>query len=598
MSQVFKMNVSRNLRKGILSVIACFGLIGLVGCETSAVKRDPIAPAVADEFTPAGHILLKPNVEEVTGIESKIPQITAYQPAKIPNINFNENEIYSITAINVPVNDLLFKLAQDANKEIDIYAGVEGNVTINAINQPLDEILARISNQLNFIYEVSRNTIIIRPDFPEWRNYEVDYVNINKTSEDRIDMKMSVSSNTGGTTTRSGTVGSSSQVVVKSEHNFWQRLEDNVSRLAQLDPYTTSPMVTEGQEGRGIESSQNVVVNPETGSISVYTSKKKHDAVKDYIETITARAQRQVMIEATVVEVELNDNYQAGIDWSFANANLFGQNGGLALNFPFQNVNSDGGLSITTLDPTGAVGPFRTGSANILANLEFLQEFGDSKVLSSPKIMAVNNQAALLKVVENLVYFTVEVNTTTGDQTSQTTYETEVNTVPVGFTMSVTPFVSDDGEVTLNIRPTISRLVSSVEDPNPALAAAGVQSLIPVIQEKEMSSVLKLRDRQTAIIGGLIEDKNSNNRSGVPGFSEIPFFGDIFSKRGDNAKKSELVIFIRPVIVKNPDIDAGDLKSVAKFLKTQPLPKKEPKKINMKEVIPVESVDIFEEFPE
>ncbi len=588
------MNVNCKLRKSLLSALITFGFIALVGCEHSAVKRDPIAPAVDEAFTPAGHILLKPKVEDVTGIDSSIPTISAYQPATIPNINFNENEIYSITAVNVPVNDLLFKLAQDANKEIDIYSGVEGGVTINAINQPLDEILSRISDQLNFIYEVSKNTIIIRPDFPEWRNYEVDYVNINKTSTETIDMKMTVSSNTGGTSS-TGNVGSSSQVTVQSEHNFWQRLEENVTRLAQLDPYTTSAAVAENE---AVQSGQNVVVNPETGSISVYTSKKRHEAVKNYIETVTARAQRQVMIEATVVEVVLNDNYQAGIDWSFANANLFGQNGGLALNFPFQNVNSDGGLTITTLDPTGAVGPFKTGTANILANLEFLQEFGDSKVLSSPKIMAINNQAALLKVVENLVYFTVEVNTTTGDQTSQTTYETEVNTVPVGFTMSVTPFVSDDGEVTLNIRPTISRLVDSIQDPNPALAAAGVQSLIPVIQEKEMSSVLKLKDRQTAIIGGLIEDTNANNRSGVPGFSEIPFFGDIFSKRGDNAKKSELVIFIRPVIVKNPDVDAGDLKSVAQFLKTQPLPKKPQKKINTKEVIPVEAVDIFEEFPE
>nr|WP_172959722.1 hypothetical protein [Thiomicrorhabdus aquaedulcis] len=144
-----------------------------------------------------------------------------------------------------------------------------------------------------------------------------------------------------------------------------------------------------------------------------------------------------------------------------------------------------------------------------MSNLALLKQFGDSKVLSSPKIMAINNQTALLKVVENLVYFTVDVTTTAATTTGAaptSTYETQVNTVPVGFTMSVTPFVSADGDVTLNVRPTISRLISYIADPNPAFndptLTAPVQSLIPVIQEKEMSSVLKLRDRQTAIIGG------------------------------------------------------------------------------------------------
>lgn len=580
------------------SVVLAIVTIGLAGCEPSAVKRDPIAPAVDKSFIPVGHIQPKQNVADVVGSDVKIPEVSAFQPAKIPDFVFDNQEIYSITAINVPVTDLLFKIAHDANKEIDIYGGVEGLVTINAINQPLNEILTRISDQLNFIFEVTKNTIVIRPDFPEWRNYEVDYVNIEKTSSEKIDMKMSVSSNTGGTTS-AGTVGSSSQVSVKAEHNFWKRLEDNVSRLAQLDPYSSSPQVANATGAQASQSGQNIVVNPETGSISVYTTKKKHKAVQEYIDTVIERAQRQVLIEATVVEVDLNDQYKAGIDWSLASSNFFGNNGGVAFNMKGTNASIQDGFSITTLDTSGAVGPFRTGLTSILANLEFLQEFGDSKVLSSPKIMAINNQTALLKVVKNLVYFTVEVNTTTGDQTSQTTYETEVNTVPVGFTMSVTPFVSDDGEVTLNIRPTISRLVEYVVDPNPQLSAANVESLIPVIQEKEMSSVLKLKDRQTAIIGGLIEDTNANIRSGVPGFSEIPFFGDAFLNRDNQANKSELVIFIRPVVVKNPDIDAGDLTNVSQFLKTQPYkPDIKQKPINTKEVIPVERTDIFEEFAE
>jgi general secretion pathway protein D len=300
----------------------------------------------------------------------------------------------------------------------------------------------------------------------------------------------------------------------------------------------------------------------------VFTTHKKHKSIEAYINDISVRAQRQVLIEATVVEVVLNDQYQAGIDWSLMGNRAFGGDGGLQISSPFSGPTN--GFSVATVNPGVA-----SGDWNILSNLSLLKQFGDSKVLSSPKIMAINNQTALLKVVENLVYFTVDVTTTAATTTTSvptSTYETQVNTVPVGFTMSVTPFVSESGDVTLNVRPTISRLIRYVTDPNPAFndpsLSNPVQSLIPVIQEKEMSSVLKLRDRQTAIIGGLIEDSNDNNRTGLPWLGDIPVPGDFFSQRDDRTSKSELVIFIRPVIVKNPDIDNGDLKPVSQFLKT------------------------------
>ena len=184
--------------------------------------------------------------------------------------------------------------------------------------------------------------------------------------------------------------------------------------------------------------------------------------------------------------------------------------------------------------------------------------------------MAVNNQTALLKVVNNEVYFTIEVNREAATATSAgtTTYETVVHTVPVGFMMSVTPFVSDDDSVSLNIRPTISRIVGYVNDPSPDLARENIVSQIPVIQEREMASVLKLNNMQTAVIGGLIEDTNANNKNAVPWVNDIPFLGDFFSYKDDNTTKSELVIFIRPIVVKNPDVDHGDLKSLRSFLKT------------------------------
>jgi len=173
-------------------------------------------------------------------------------------------------------------------------------------------------------------------------------------------------------------------------------------------------------------------------------------------------------------------------------------------------------------------------------------------------------------VVNNEVYFTIEVNreSATASSAGVTTYETTVHTVPVGFMMHVTPFISDD-EISLNIRPTLSRIVGYVNDPNPDLARESIESKVPIIQEREMDSVLRLRNRQTAIIGGLIQDTHDNQRQGVPGLSDLPWVGDLFSYRDDTVKKSELIIFIRPIIVTNPDVDYGDLQAFKPLMKTK-----------------------------
>lgn len=551
-------------------VIGLCLVLGLTGCQESSVKRDKPAPPLSADFAPDGHLALKPKVESSVSDSAGIPQLVDTQIPSLPPLGgSSQSDTYSISAVGVPVGELLFKIAQDANRDIDIYAGVQGNITINALNQPLETILDRMADQAGFVFDLVDNTIIIKPDLPEWRNYKVDYVNITKSSSESIDMQMSVSSGVGDGGTSGGSPASSTQVKVESKHDFWANLEKNIKLLAQLDPNANKVLLPQNSENgnapRPLELSsvsQNTVVNGEAGVISVFTTVKQHKAIKKYIEEVTHRAEKQVLIEATVVEVELNDQYQSGVDWTFLNSKAFGDNGGISISSPFGG-NFDG-FQVSTNDFGSSAIGFVTGDWNILANLNLLDEFGDSKVLSSPKIMAVNNQTALLKVVENLVYFTIDVNTSSTQTTSLTTYETEVNTIPVGFTMSVTPFVSDSGDVTLNVRPTITKQIGFVTDPNPSLTV--VESRIPVIQEKEMSSVLRLKDRQTAIIGGLIEDSNSNSKAGIPWLGDVPVVGDLFSKRDDATVKRELIIFIRPTIINNPDVDHGDLVSVSRFL--------------------------------
>ena len=304
-----------------------------------------------------------------------------------------------------------------------------------------------------------------------------------------------------------------------------------------------------------------MVINREAGLISVITSHQKQAYIQAYLDQISERTTKQVLIEATVVEVELNDRYQAGVDWSAVSSSGTGSSsitqGMLGANL--------------SQDPAFSINLSSLGTFNFNVGIKMLQQFGDAKVLSSPKIMAMNNQSALLKVVDNEVYFTVNVNresATTGSA-AFTTFDSIVHTVPVGFMMNMTPFISDDDKISINIRPILSRIVGYVNDPNPDLAREGIVSRIPVIQEREMDSILQLRDRQTAILGGLIQDKHSDQKTSVPFLGSIPWIGDLFSFRDDTVKKSELIIFIRPIIVRNPDIDNGDLMHIKSLLRSE-----------------------------
>jgi general secretion pathway protein D len=200
--------------------------------------------------------------------------------------------------------------------------------------------------------------------------------------------------------------------------------------------------------------------------------------------------------------------------------------------------------------------------------LSLLQSFGNVKVLSSPKISVMNNQTAVLKVVDNRIYFTIGVQVTPGTDTTAplVTYTSTPNTVPVGFVMSVTPQIKKTGAVTMNVRPTISRIIGFVNDPNPALAQNGVTSRIPEIQTREIESILKVASGDIAVMGGLMQESVSDNTDAVPGPASLPFVGGLFKYRNDSATKSELVIFLRPVVIRDASLE-GDYSG---FKKLQP----------------------------
>ena len=537
--------------------LALAGMAGLSGCATSLQKPEwKPASESALEAPAAGHL------SAPAAGAAEIPEPVRHAPPLAPPRPPEPVATYTVVVIDVPVKELLFSLARDARLNIDVFDGIEGRVTLNAVDQTLSQILERIAAQVPLRYELRGDNLVVRPDTPYFQTYKVDYLNIQRDNSSSINVASQISttgmasvqgSNTSlANTSSSGNNNSITTVSSESRHHFWTTLARNIRAIL-------GEQSGGGQDQDSELQSDRVIVNREAGLITVRATERQHRRIRAYLEQVMASARRQVLIEATVVEVELKDEFQFGVDWSLLTE---GNNG---FSFDQSMLGADLAdppfflLNFTNLD--GTLG-------DINAALRMLQTFGDVKVLSSPKIMAINNQTALLKVVDNLVFFTIEADTVVGQTVASTTFTTTVNTVPVGFIMSVTPQINDEDVVILNVRPSISRVTGYVEDPNPALADAKMVSRIPEIQVREMESILRVTSGQTAVLGGLIQDDIDKLDRGVPWLGRLPLVGNLFKYKRNTVRKSELVIFLRPRVIRHASLD-GDLSSYSRYLPQQ-----------------------------
>ncbi|BBJ00195.1 type II and III secretion system protein [Ferrigenium kumadai] len=525
-----------------------------------------------------------------------IPQPLKHSAALPPPKPAAKAETYSVVVTNLPAQEILFALARDAKINLDIHPGIQGMVTLNALNQTLPQILARIAKQVDMRYELDNGNLIVMPDSPYLHHYKIDYVNMSRDSDGTISNTSQLGSVTTTGSTVSAVTGNNSSLSIKgvSKNHFWDTLTQNIKDILRetdkILPEGSSETVVQQSNAtsstgtgaqttpgkrqtarEGIENSPNpvmvqeggatitrrstfreaasVIANPETGIITVRATGKQHEKIQEFIDQIMSSARRQVLIEATVVEVRLNDNYKQGIDWSLLQRNGTGFQLRQAATIGLPSANTANLFTLNYLNPTSRLG-------NLSASVSLLESFGTVKVLSSPKLSVMNNQTAMLRVVDNRVYFIVNSTTTPCSPAPCTpivTFTTTVNTVPIGFTMSVTPQINDSDTVLLNVRPSITRLLTDATDPTPGVT----NNKIPQTSTREMESVLKIDNNQIAVLGGLMEDRIDNFTDAVPGVSGIPVAGEFFKHRNDTSTKTELVIFLRPVVLKDASLD-GD----------------------------------------
>ncbi len=558
----------------------------LAGCSTA-----PVQPPSA------GHLRAESVAAPNPGIPAPVASTVTLPRPKAAA----KTESYSVSVRNIPVQDLLFALSRDAKLNVDIHPGIIGVVTLNAIDQTLQQILTRIAKQLDMRWEIDGPNLIVMPDSPFLRSYKVDYVNIARNVTSTVTVSSQISSGVGaGGGGSSSNNNSESRIENKTYNKFWETLEKNIKDILhetdKILPEGSSETVIERSDqqattGTGAQGGQSasraatattslagspnaatlqqqgttvvkratfreaasVMANPEAGMINVRATARQHEKVREFLDQVMSSAKRQVLIEATVAEVELSDNYSQGIEWSRIASGIAGALAGTG----------SGGTGIALSQAASGLitltGQYTTSSGGTFdGTIALLQKYGNVKVLSSPKLSVLNNQTALLRVVTNEVYFNVKADIAAGTNGSAPlkAYTTTPQTVAVGFVMAVVPQISDNNSVTLSVRPSITSIVSFVKDPNPDLSAT-IPNEIPVIRTREMESILRIDSGNIVVMGGLMEDKLDNKNSGLPALSYMPLVGPLFQNRDDTRKKTELVIFLRPVIIKDASLQ-GD----------------------------------------
>ena len=320
------------------------------------------------------------------------------------------------------------------------------------------------------------------------------------------------------------------------------------------------------------------IMNRQAGILTVSGNDKQHTLIETFLSKMRSSASAQVLIEAKIVEVSLNERFQTGIQWGLVNDRL---------GFSLGSIKGSSTLSGDNSNFAGVIGLGNSTSAtgeSIDNLLQLLDEFGTTRTLSSPRLHAINNQQAVLTFARNEVYFNITVSqsttTSVGNVTNQSpfTVNSEVKTVPIGLILSMQPSINmETNEVTLNVRPTLSRIINTVPDPAVAFllaSAAGstgstppnIANNIPVVEVRELDSILKLKSGDVMVIGGLMEQTAKNVENGVPFIADVPYFGNLFKHNDKQDTTSELVILIRATIVdSNGSMHETDRKLLNKF---------------------------------
>ena len=299
-------------------------------------------------------------------------------------------------------------------------------------------------------------------------------------------------------------------------------------------------------------------LNRMAGLLNIYGTQRQHRLIDGYLRKLRKVIAGQVLIEAKVLEVQLTDGYEGGINWAgvlgtATGAARLGNTVVVPQSGPFDGLNA----------ATSGVVTLALDQNDIDAVASLAQQFGTVRTLSSPRLTVQHNQSAVLKVVENRVFFELDFERTTNETTNtdRVTVESNIRTVPEGVIITVQPSIhAETDEIAMSLRPTITRITGTVNDPGVSIASNNtVQSPVPIIAVQEIDSLVTVRSGRVLVMGGLMQDNGVSTDTGLPGASGLPLIGNLFKSRSDFNRQSELVIFLRATIIEDSGATEADV---------------------------------------
>lgn len=531
------------MRKIVLGVL----ITSLVGCSMG--HRDPVEIKQS----------LNQSINESNGrnLDALPPSVEADLMPDIEGVTPRSQETvkrFRITANNVEAKAFFASLVKGTEFSAAIHPNVEGRVTVNLTDVTLDDVLSVVRDMYGFeitkkgkviqVYPAGLRTVTIPVDYLQLKRTGRSLTSISTgtiTNTDTGSNNSSNSSNNSNSSSNSSSNSNSSSATAKggteietlSESDFWPQLEKAVLQLIG--------------SGRG----QSVVVTPQASVITVRAYPDEIREVRNFLGISHERMQRQVILEAKILEVTLSDGYQQGINWS----KMFSSNGN-SYTIGAGSIVKDaaGNILPAALPGLDSIGALLGGQSNVVissgsfeAVLSFMGTQGDLNVLSSPRVTASNNQKAVIKVGSDEYYVTDLSSVVGNGDNSNVAPEVELTPFFSGISLDVTPQIDDQGNVFLHVHPA----VIEVEQQSKEIDYGETKIILPLARStiRESDSIIRAQDGDVVVIGGLMKSNNINQVSKVPFLGDIPALGHLFRNTSKITQKTELVILLKPTVV-------------------------------------------------
>ncbi len=443
----------------------------------------------------------------------------------------------------VSLKDVLMELGRQAGVGIAISPQIiseKMKLFYSVYQIPFIEVIKDVCFLTNHRFQIQGNRILIEPDLPYLLTYSIQFLNHIRKNENRISVSTDVFSPLENQ--KRADNGSESVLWGSTVMDFWAELEQNLK------------IILMSEKGVSTTSPSPYTLHKQGGLVLARGTAQQHQQISEYLRKLKEATSTQVIIEAKIIEVTLNNEYRSGIHWG-----QLGEHMKVAAPL--------GSLTSALSSPGSQFSGHNTFTFSVEEEkfsmvLNLVKKFGTVRTLSNPRLTVMNNQPAMLKVATNEVFFHLEFERFLQEEGKPDieNISSEALTVPIGLVMIVQPSVNlQTGEITMTLRPTISRVQKEVEDPAVAIKShQKVKSTIPVVQVRELDSVLKINSGEVLVMGGLMEDRSSYVSASLPLADSIPLLGELTKGKDDDRQITELVIFLTAHIVENPYVDEAD----------------------------------------